>query len=176
MKMTKYIDTIDRVMKQLEQRREDTIEELDEKIKDLEKDIGVEKTMEALKKNGVIKEMDIYLTKKEKNKILKGLEVEEVEEVEEVANWKEIEELEERMDNAYKKIESTEDELKETEIITIEIEKEFVINTGNYSSIKQKYGIKREGRTKNITNFLQQTDDIISKKVNEQFNKIKASL
>lgn len=73
-------------------------------------------------------------------------------------------------------IESTEDELKETEIITIEIEKEFVINTGNYSSIKQRYGIKREGRTKNITSFLQQTDDIISKKVNEQFNKIKASL
>ena len=72
--------------------------------------------------------------------------------------------------------ESTEDELKETEIITIEIEKQFVINTGNYSSITQKYSLKREGRTKNITGFLQQTDDIISKKVNEQFNKIKASL
>jgi hypothetical protein len=68
------------------------------------------------------------------------------------------------------------DELKETEIVTIEIEKQFVINTGNYSSITQRYSLKREGRTKNITNFLQQTDDIISKKVNEQFNKIKASL
>lgn len=74
-----------------------------------------------------------------------------------------------------KNTEST-DELKEIEIVTIEIEKQFVINTGNYSSITQKYSLKREGRTKNITNFLQQTDDIISKKVNEQFNKIKASL
>jgi hypothetical protein len=74
-----------------------------------------------------------------------------------------------------KEIKST-DELKETEIVTIEIEKQFVINTGNYSSITQRYSLKREGRTKNITNFLQQTDDIISKKVNEQFNKIKASL
>ena len=68
------------------------------------------------------------------------------------------------------------EELEESELITIEIEKEFVLNTGNYSNIKQRYGIKREGRTKNITAFLQQTDDIISKKVNEQFNKIKASL
>lgn len=74
------------------------------------------------------------------------------------------------------KIEELEDELEESELITIEIEKEFVLNTGNYSNIKQRYGIKREGRTKNITAFLQQTDDIISKKVNEQFNKIKASL
>lgn len=88
-----------------------------------------------------------------------------------------LEDLEKELEEEFQELEDElEDELEETEIITIEIEKEFVINTGNYSSIKQRYGIKREGRTKNITSFLQQTDDIISKKVNEQFNKIKASL
>jgi len=156
--MTKYIDTMDEVIKQMEQNikqsKEQLVEELSEKIKDYKKDHGYEETLKAFKDNNWMEIIDTQLDKEQKDKFLKNLELEEL-------NEKNTESI---------------DELKETEIVTIEIEKQFVINTGNYSSITQKYSLKREGRTKNITNFLQQTDDIISKKVNEQFNKIKASL
>jgi hypothetical protein len=69
-----------------------------------------------------------------------------------------------------------EEDLEEAELITVEIEKGFTINLGNYDSIKHRYVIKRESKTKNPAKFLRQTDKIVAKKANEEFNRIKESL